>query len=104
VKFTDRGRVALIVEAGPSVTLGDRPAVRIKVTDTGIGIKPDDLRTLFQPFRQLDTGLARQHEGTGLGLAICRRLTELLGGEIHAESAWGAGSTFSVTLPLEPGA
>ncbi|HSN16130.1 MAG TPA: ATP-binding protein, partial [Anaeromyxobacteraceae bacterium] len=100
VKFTDRGSVAVLVEAGPAVALRGRPAVRILVRDTGVGIRPGDLATLFQPFRQLDTGLARAHEGTGLGLAICRRLAELLGGEIRAESTFGAGSTFLVTLPL----
>ena len=100
VKFTDRGSVAVRVEAGPAVTLRGGPAVRILVRDTGVGIRPGDLATLFQPFRQLDVGLARAHEGTGLGLAICRRLAELLGGEIRAESTFGAGSTFLVTLPL----
>ena len=61
-----------------------------------------DLATLFQPFRQIDTGLARLHEGTGLGLAICRRLATLLGGEITAASEWGRGSEFTVILPLRP--
>ena len=74
--------------------------MRLRVTDTGIGIRPEDLALLFQPFRQLDTGLTRQHEGTGLGLAICRRLAELLGGEIHATSQWQQGSEFTVTIPL----
>jgi len=102
IKFTDQGAVTLTLESG---ALADgRAAVQIRVVDTGIGIKPHDLETLFQPFRQVDTGLARQHEGTGLGLAISRRLTELLGGEIRAESAWGVGSTFIVTLPLDAGA
>ena len=100
VKFTDQGSVAVEVATGPSVRLAGGPAVAITVRDTGIGIRPGDLATLFQPFRQLDTGLARTHEGTGLGLAICRRLAELLGGEIHADSRYGAGSTFQVTLPL----
>ena len=100
VKFTERGSVAVAVEAGPAVTLRGGPAVRILVRDTGVGIRPADLATLFQPFRQLDVGLARAHEGTGLGLAICRRLAELLGGEIRAESTFGVGSTFLVTLPL----
>ncbi len=74
--------------------------LRISVADTGIGIQPEDLAKLFQPFRQIDTGLTRNHEGTGLGLAICRRLTDLLGGEICAESEWQQGSEFTVTLPL----
>ena len=75
---------------------------RISVADTGIGIKPEDLGKLFQPFRQLDTGLTRQHEGTGLGLAICKRLVERLGGAIAVESEWGKGSTFPFTLPIQP--
>jgi hypothetical protein len=66
-----------------------------------MGIRPEDLATLFQPFRQVDSGLARRHEGTGLGLAICRRLAGLMGGEVTAESSWGKGSTFMVTLPRE---
>jgi signal transduction histidine kinase len=74
--------------------------VRLRVSDTGMGIKPEDLPVLFQPFRQVDSGLARRHEGTGLGLAICRRLAHLMGGDIGAESEWGKGSTFIVTLPL----
>ena len=64
------------------------------------GIKAEDLNLLFQPFRQIDSGLARQHEGTGLGLVICRRLATLLGGEISATSVWSQGSEFTVTLPL----
>jgi signal transduction histidine kinase len=78
--------------------------VRIRVADTGIGMKQEDLGELFKPFRQIDSGLERQHEGTGLGLAICRRLTGLLGGTIGAESVWGQGSVFTVILPLKHGA
>ena len=63
-------------------------------------IKPEDLSKLVQPFRQIHSGLSRQHEGTGLGLAICRRLADLLGGQIAVESVWGQGSTFSFILPL----
>ncbi len=98
IKFTDRGRVALDAERLDNTR---PPSVRIRVSDTGIGIKPGDLATLFQPFRQVDSGLTRQHEGTGLGLAICRRLAALLGGEITAGSEWEKGSVFTVTLPLE---
>ncbi|HSO37946.1 MAG TPA: PAS domain S-box protein, partial [Labilithrix sp.] len=75
IKFTERGEVTLTVEMSDG-------SARFRVTDTGIGMKQEDLSTLFQPFRQIDSGLQRQHEGTGLGLAICRRLTELLGGTI----------------------
>ena len=105
LKFTDRGGVTVHaerLEAWPAPpTQVACPALRLRVEDTGIGIKAEDLATLFQPFRQLDTGLARQHEGTGLGLAICRRLATLLGGEITATSEWGKGSRFVLTLPLE---
>ncbi len=98
IKFTERGEVALAAEPA-----GD--GVRIAVSDTGIGIRPEDMCRLFQPFRQIDSGLARQHEGTGLGLAICRKLANLLGGEIHATSEWGRGSVFALTLPRKgPGA
>jgi signal transduction histidine kinase len=101
IKFTDRGTVTLTAEIAPSAPPATQPVVQISVADSGIGIKPEDLSKLFQPFRQIDTGLSRQHEGTGLGLAICRRLAELLGGEIRAESEWGKGSVFSLTLPLK---
>ncbi len=93
VKFTEHGEVAL-----RAVTEDGR--LRVAVSDTGIGIKPEDLAILFQPFRQIDTGLARNHEGTGLGLAISGRLAELLGGEIRVASEWDKGTTFTVALPL----
>jgi len=93
IKFTEKGTVTLRADFTAD-------SLRISVADTGIGIKPEDLCTLFQPFRQIDTGLSRQHEGTGLGLAICRRLALLLGGEIHATSVWGKGSVFTLTLPM----
>jgi signal transduction histidine kinase len=71
------------------------------VTDTGIGIKPEDMEKIFQPFRQIDSGLTRQYEGTGLGLTICRRLANLMGGEIIVQSVWGEGSVFTFVLPLK---
>lgn len=108
VKFTEQGAVTLSATVitgfqptGAGRTSNPLPAVQISVADTGIGIRPEDLRELFQPFRQLDTGIARKSEGTGLGLAICRRLADLMGGEISAASAWEKGSTFTFTLPLK---
>ena len=105
IKFTERGEVKLTVELlqdfDPGGTGEAQRAVRLCVSDTGIGMREEDLASLFQPFRQIDSGLQRQHEGTGLGLAICRRLTGLLGGTIRVESVLGQGSTFTAILPLE---
>jgi PAS domain S-box-containing protein len=105
IKFTERGSVTLEAELQSSVCVGavpaPRAALRVRVSDTGIGIRPEHLSKLFQPFSQVDTGISRQHEGTGLGLAICRRLATLLGGEIDASSEWSKGSTFTVMFPLE---
>lgn len=82
-----------------------RDFVEISVQDTGIGICPEDIPKLFTPFTQLDQSLARQHDGTGLGLALSKRLIELHGGRIWAESLGeGKGSTFLVLLPTETGA
>ncbi len=95
IKFTDEGEVRAELHV-----VGDH--VRLQVVDTGIGIGESELPTLFQPFHQLDSGLARQHEGTGLGLAICRRLANLLHGEITVTSRRGHGSVFTLSLPLTP--
>ncbi|MDD4102150.1 MAG: ATP-binding protein, partial [Kiritimatiellae bacterium] len=94
VKFTDQGFVRLTAER-------DEKSIRISVSDTGIGIKTSEISNLFRPFKQLDSGLARLHEGTGLGLAICKRLTQLLCGEINVTSEFGKGSVFTVTLPVD---
>jgi PAS domain S-box-containing protein len=104
IKFTDHGQIALVAAPVTQFTRNGeeitQPAVQVRVADSGIGIKTEDLAALFQPFSQIDSGLSRNHEGTGLGLAICRRLTELLGGTIGAESVWGEGSVFTVTIPV----
>lgn len=96
VKFTEHGAVELEVDLPPD----DASCLRLRVRDSGQGIKPEDLEILFKPFRQVDTGLARQHEGSGLGLAICQRLATLLGGRIEVDSHWGQGSAFTFILPL----
>jgi len=71
----------------------------ISVADTGIGISKEDQKKIFQPFKQIDSSLARKFEGTGLGLALCKRMVELHGGRIWVESKEGKGSTFTFTLP-----
>jgi len=77
--------------------------LEISVADTGIGIKPEDQRRLFQPFVQLDDSLSRRYEGTGLGLALSRKIVELHGGRIWLESKKDHGSTFYIALPAEVG-
>jgi protein-histidine pros-kinase len=99
VKFTDAGG-QVFVTLEPEGT--DR--MRLVVRDTGIGIAAEDMGRLFEAFRQLDGGLSRRHEGTGLGLTLTRRLVELQGGHIEAQSEQGVGSSFTVSLPLSIGA
>lgn len=94
LKFTDRGGVNLTSYVNDEMVI-------TAIKDTGIGIKPEQISSLFQPFKQLDSGITRLHEGTGLGLSICKRLVEMMGGKIWVESEWGAGSCFSFSLPLE---
>lgn len=105
IKFTERGQITVSVDVISPYTnpnsLIYSSAIRVRVKDTGIGIKPEHMSLLFQPFRQIDSGLSRQHEGTGLGLTICRRLATLLGGEILASSDWPNGSEFSMIIPLK---
>ena len=76
--------------------------VEIAVSDTGIGIAPEDQEAVFEEFRQVGTDYAKKREGTGLGLALARRLVELHGGRLSVKSALGEGSTFTFTLPVRP--
>jgi signal transduction histidine kinase len=92
-KFTNRGTVSL--SAAP---VGANLVIR--VSDTGIGIRPEHLDMIFEEFRQVDQSRTREYGGTGLGLSITRKLVSLLGGGIAVESEFGKGSTFVVTLPL----
>jgi signal transduction histidine kinase len=93
IKFTHSGRV--LVQVRP-----DGDVVHVSVADTGIGISPNDLQRLFEPFQRLDNPLAQQADGTGLGLAISKKFVELHRGRIWAESRESQGSTFHFTLPL----
>ncbi|MBK8901293.1 MAG: response regulator [Anaerolineaceae bacterium] len=102
VKFTDRGHVALTVEALDEVQIGeDKVTLRFRVEDTGIGIPPEQLERIFQPFEQAGEA-GRRAEGIGLGLAISRQIVEQMGSQLHVESQLDQGSAFwfEVTLPV----
>ncbi|MBI2309245.1 MAG: bacteriohemerythrin [Rhodocyclales bacterium] len=99
-KFTERGTIA--IRAFPLPGGNGRLRLRFEIEDTGIGIDPNDLPRLFEPFEQGDSSSTRRHGGTGLGLAISRRLAEMMGGRTGADSAPGRGSTFWLELPFEP--
>jgi signal transduction histidine kinase len=91
-------------EEGGTITITVKKAgdnAQISVSDTGIGIKPENLGKLFRKFEQLDKGISQKYGGTGLGLSITKQLVELHGGTITAESRYGEGSTFTFTLPIE---
>ncbi|MEN9868448.1 MAG: hypothetical protein RL748_4038, partial [Pseudomonadota bacterium] len=94
IKFSDHGEIVLRVQQTGDASL------RIEVTDQGIGIAPQDIGNLFQPFTQADGSNSRSFGGTGLGLSICQRLVQLMGGRIGVESQPGLGSTFWLELPL----
>src|SRR5881296_2637261 len=101
IKFTDQGEVD--VSAGVARRDGGGATVQFRVRDTGIGISPEQLGTIFQEFTQADASMTRRYGGTGLGLAISRRLVALMGGELAVTSEVGHGSEFSfaLTFPLE---
>ncbi|MFZ4537448.1 PAS domain S-box protein [Propionivibrio sp.] len=102
VKYTPSGRVELRIGLH-DFTVG-RVCLNIEVQDTGIGMGDEDIARMFKPFSQADASITRKFGGTGLGLAICKRLAELMDGEISVVSRSGIGSTFRVKLWLAPGA
>jgi protein-histidine pros-kinase len=97
IKYTQTGSVRIDTAL---TTWQGSPALEVSVTDTGIGIKADDLQRLFEAFEQLDPTSTRRFEGTGLGLYLSRSLTLLLGGSLNVVSEYGTGSIFTLTLPL----
>ena len=101
IKFTERGAVTLHLERAEE---GGTTTLRLRVSDTGIGMGPEHLESIFEKFTQIDSSYARRYSGTGLGLAITRRLIEMMGGCIRVESELHHGSTFFVELPIEPAA
>ncbi|GEP37744.1 hypothetical protein NPS01_14070 [Nocardioides psychrotolerans] len=112
LKFTESGSVGITVgtktSVAPDPEADDRVRVVLMVEDTGVGIPPEHLLSLFDSFTQVDMTDTRLHGGLGLGLAICRTLVDLMGGDLSAVSTPGVGSTFIVVLPLlgsaDPGA
>ncbi len=100
-KFTYEGTITLSVYRYKEEHT-ERDMVRVDVADTGIGIAEKDMPLLFEAFRQVDSSLTRTAGGTGLGLPISKSLVEMQGGEMLVESELNAGSTFSITIPLEP--
>ena len=99
VKFTEHGEIRLRIELVEQT--GDKVKLKFTVSDTGIGMTPEQSAKLFQPFTQADMSTTRKHGGTGLGLTISRRLIELMGGQIWIESEAGVGSTFAFVVWLE---
>ncbi|TKB80094.1 MAG: response regulator [Nitrospira sp.] len=98
IKFTESGHVMLTVEPAPDCSTAH--ALRFSVSDTGIGIPPDKLRSIFEPFTQVDSSTTRKYGGTGLGLSISHHLVHLMGGHLEADSTVGVGTTFSFTIAL----
>lgn len=106
IKFSDHGDIVIKVVIATTATESVPILLRFVVSDTGIGMSPEQIGNLFHPFSQADTSTTREFGGAGMGLAISRQLCRLMGGSIRAESTVGAGSTFIVDIPfgvVEPG-
>jgi signal transduction histidine kinase len=99
IKFTEKGTATLRARSVDETA--EAVQVRFEVSDTGIGIEPEAQSRLFQSFEQADNSMTRKYGGTGLGLAICKRLVQLMGGEIGVKSTPGQGSTFWFVVPLK---
>jgi DNA-binding response OmpR family regulator/anti-sigma regulatory factor (Ser/Thr protein kinase) len=97
-KFTEHGTITVHVRRE---TVNDTDWLYFQVSDTGIGISPEQMSRLFQPFSQADTSTTRKYGGTGLGLAITQRFCQMLGGNITVDSTPGQGSTFTIRLPAK---
>ncbi len=100
LKFTEKGRITLSVRSQATED-GDRCEIFFSVSDTGIGIRTDQIPRLFNPFTQADGSLSRRHGGSGLGLVIVRKLCELMGGTATVESSFGSGSTFTASISAQ---
>ena len=96
IKFTEQGKVTLEISTPEAA----KPTICFDVIDTGIGIGPEQQQYLFSEFTQADQSTTREYGGTGLGLAIARRLARLMQGDIQVQSTAGAGSRFTVSLPM----
>ncbi|MBF0358046.1 MAG: response regulator [Magnetococcales bacterium] len=94
VKFTDQGKIELLV------TCSDKKTLLFSVTDSGIGIRPDQQLNIFKPFSQVDSSFTREHGGIGLGLSLSKRLADTMNAKIWVESQYGSGSTFYLAIPL----
>ncbi len=104
IKFTQAGEIVVKVrlfEQSDSPMIGGHTTLEFSVHDTGIGMTPEQISHLFQPFTQADSSTSRKYGGTGLGLTISQRLVQLMGGEINAQSQVGVGSVFTFTLEME---
>ncbi len=99
IKFTEKGRLTLLVDMDNRADM-----IHVSVSDTGIGMTPEQVAKIFEPFSQADASTTRRFGGTGLGTSICKQIVELMGGNIWVESALGTGSTFHFTtrLPAKP--